>query len=119
MSTHADGINNYNLHIVAGDIKSFYSDISRSLVEENFTICSHQLLAFHSGSCQYLVNLTMLSFAMSLCSTNKILHSKTGIITGGNHSVSLANVIRHYIILPISGILNQSIQFKRLIDDTW
>ena len=42
---------------------------------------------------------------------------ETGIITGDNHSVSLANITLHYIILPISDILNKSILFKHFIDD--
>ena len=42
---------------------------------------------------------------------------KTGIISGDNHSVSLANITLHYVILPISDVLNKSIPFKRFIDD--
>ena len=42
---------------------------------------------------------------------------KTGIFTGDNHSVSLANITLHDVILGISHILNQKILFKRFIDD--
>ena len=40
-----------------------------------------------------------------------------GIVTGDNHSVSLANITLHYVILPVSEIINQTVLFKRYIDD--
>ena len=40
-----------------------------------------------------------------------------GIVTGDNQSVSLANITHHYVILPVSEIINQAVFFKRYIDD--
>ena len=40
-----------------------------------------------------------------------------GIITGDNHSVSIANITLHYIIWPIKDVLKQAVIFKRFIDD--
>ena len=43
--------------------------------------------------------------------TQKKWNSKTG----DNHSVSLANIALHYLILPILSTVNQSVLFKRFI----
>ena len=40
-----------------------------------------------------------------------------GIITGDTHSVSLANIAMHFVLLPISGTLNKVSIFKHFIDD--
>ena len=40
-----------------------------------------------------------------------------GIVTGDNHSVSLANIIVHCILQPIADILEQTELFRRFIDD--
>ena len=43
---------------------------------------------------------------------------KNGIITGDNHSVSLAaNIAVHYILQPIADVLNEAELFRRIIDD--
>ena len=42
---------------------------------------------------------------------------KNGIITGDNHSVSLANIAVHYILQPIADVLNEAEPFRRFIDD--
>ena len=42
---------------------------------------------------------------------------KNGIITGDNHSVSLANIAVHYILQPIADVLNEAEFFRRFIDD--
>ena len=45
---------------------------------------------------------------------------KNGIITGDNHSVSLATIAVHYILQPIADVLNEAELFRRFIDDiTW
>ena len=41
---------------------------------------------------------------------------KNGIITGDNHSVSLANIAVHYILQPIADVLNEAELFRRFID---
>ena len=44
-------------------------------------------------------------------------YKKNGIITGDNHSVSLANIAVHYILQPIADVLNEAELFRRFIDD--
>ena len=40
-----------------------------------------------------------------------------GTVTHDNHSLSIANIAMHYVILPISDALNKAVIFKRFIDD--
>ena len=61
---------------------------------------------------------------MMLCLKNVITQfgknfykQKTGIVTGGNHSVSLANIVMHFIIEQISGNFKRAELFRRHIDD--
>ena len=47
----------------------------------------------------------------------QLFKQANGIITGDNHSVSIANITMHYVIWPIAKHLEKSIVFKRFIDD--
>ena len=44
-------------------------------------------------------------------------YRKNGIITGDNHSVSLANIAVLYILQPIADVQNEAELFRRFIDD--
>ena len=48
---------------------------------------------------------------------NKFYWQSNGIIIGDNHSVSLANIAMHFVLLPISETLNKAPIFKRFIDN--
>ena len=48
---------------------------------------------------------------------NHFYKQTTGIITGDNHSVSIANITFHSILLPIAKTIKQSQLFKRFIYD--
>ena len=111
-------LNENNLYIIAGDVKSLYPSIPRSLIEKTLTFALTYHSLFTQDVIHNLINLTM------FCVHNVIIQhkqnfytQKTGIITRDDHSVSLANTTLHYVILPISDILNKSILFKRFIDD--
>jgi len=45
------------------------------------------------------------------------VHTKNGIITSDNHSVSLANIAVHNILQPIADVQNEAERFRRFIDD--
>ena len=47
----------------------------------------------------------------------KFYKQKTGRVRGDNHSVSLANIVMHFIIEQISGSLKQIELFRRHIED--
>jgi len=45
-----------------------------------------------------------------------VVYPKNGIVTGDNHSVSLANIAEHYTLQPIAGVLREAALFRRFID---
>ena len=73
-----------------------------------FTIIVQQIIAELNNLC--LVNL-ITQFGSCL------YKQRGGIVTGDNHSVSLANITVHYILQPIADILEQIELFCRFIDD--
>ena len=110
--------NNDNLYIVAGDVKALYPTISRSLVEKALTNVLNHFSHYSKAAVKILVDLAL------FCLNNVVIQYKEGfftqsigIVTGNNHSVSLANITLHYVILPVSEIINQAVLFKRYIDD--
>ena len=106
------------MYIVAGDLKSLYPSIPRSLVEKALTFALTYHSLFTQAVIDILVNLAMFCLHNVIIQHKQNFYTqKTGIITGDNHSVSLANITLHYVILPISDILNKSILLKRFIDD--
>ena len=111
-------VDNRNLYIVAADVKSLYPSISRSIVKEALAFALNKFSSHTRHTVTILVDLAM------YCLENVIIQHKTkfyaqhnGIITGDNHSVSLANITLHYIILPIANIIKEAVLFKRFIDD--
>ena len=48
---------------------------------------------------------------------DSFFHPSAGIISGDNHSMSLANITLHFVILRISKTLHTAELFKRFIDD--
>ena len=91
-------------------MSNLYPSIPRSFVEKALTFALTYYSFFTQAVIDILVNLAM------FCLHNVIIQHKqnfytqrTGIITGDNHSVSLANITLHYVILPISDVLNKSI----------
>jgi len=109
------------LYINTADVKSLYPNISRELVKEATT---HTL---KRHSCYTDITISIIVDLILYCLNNVVVQHESdfytqnkGIITGDNHSVSLANITLHFIILPIAETLNKAIIFKRFIDDiTW
>ena len=48
---------------------------------------------------------------------DQLYTQKNGIVTGDNHSVSLAIIAVHYILQPVAGMLREAALFRRFIDD--
>ena len=78
----------------------------------------HHFSHYSKAAVKILVDLAL------FCLNNVVIQYKEGlftqsigIVTGDNHSVSLANITLHYVILPVSEIINQAVLFKRYIDD--
>ena len=72
-----------------------------------------------TGLCdKLLLNWTIFVWKTLLHNMEAVYTSKRGgIITGDNHSVSLASITVHYILQPIADILEQIELFCRFIDD--
>ena len=106
------------LYIVAADVQALYPSVRRSLVESGLRTALQVCTDYDSSVIDLFVTLTM------FCLQNVVVKNGTnfynqldGIITGDNHSVSVANITLHNIILPIADKLKESIIFKRYIDD--
>ena len=73
---------------------------------------------FTKSSIEILLQMTTLCLENNFVKfRNKYFKQKTGIITGDNNSVSLANIALHYIIKNIPEIKRSTVIFKRFIDD--
>jgi len=48
---------------------------------------------------------------------DQLYTQKNRIVTGDNHSGSLANIAVHYILQPIAGLLREAALFRRFIND--
>ena len=48
---------------------------------------------------------------------DKFYVQKNGIVSGDNHSVSIANICMRYILLPLAKVLNKTVVFRKYIDD--
>jgi len=65
-----------------------------------------------------LVHLTLFCLNDVITQHGQNYYTQTnGIVTGDNHSVSLANIAVHYIISKIAGEMKKTELFKRFIDD--
>ena len=107
-----------NLYLVAADVQALYPSIPREMVrismKHALETCSH----YSSSSINTLINLTMYCLDNLVVQyRNNFYNQNEGIVTGDNHSVSLANIALHYLLLPIENILNKTILFQRYIDD--
>ena len=107
-----------NLFLVAADVQALYPSVRRHLVRDGvrhaLKLCSN----YNQKAINILVDLTMFCLEnVVVRNEDKFYNQTDGIITGDNHSVSVANITLHFIILEIADQLNKTILFKRYIDD--
>ena len=100
------------------DVKLLYPSVNRDLIPIALMHVLKTQSSFQLEDQQILVELTI------TCLNNVILQyldnfyiQKNKIVTGDNHSVSIANICMHYILLPLAKVLNKTVVFKRYIDD--
>ena len=112
--------NKYNerWYVVAADVKALYPSVSRPLIEKALKFALEKSSQFKIAVIKNIIQLTV------FCLDNVVIKHKeqffkqaNGIITGDNHSVSIANITMHYVIWPIAKHLEKNILFKRFIDD--
>ena len=110
--------NDIILYIAAGDVKALYPNVPRLLVKKALTFVLKRFSQYTDAAVENLVNIALFCFGNVIIQyKDSFFTHKNGIVTRNNHSVSLANIALHYLILPISSTINQSMLFKRFIDD--
>ena len=73
---------------------------------------------FSSIVASIIVKLTMHTLEnVILKHQDQFYRQSQGLVTGDNHSVSLANITMHFIIQSIASDLTKTVLFKRFIDD--
>ena len=113
-----NNISKQTVYISTADVQALYPSIPREILVKSLTsalnTCSDYTKTIKTTLINliiYCLNNVILQYQDSFYKQNK------GIVTGDNHSVSIANISLHFIIRPISKILNKAVIFKRYIDD--
>ena len=110
--------NNLDYKIIAVDVKALYPSIPRNLITTALKDAIDQCSQITENGKEILIDITTLCLDNNFVQfQNKYFKQKTGIITGDNNSVSLANISLHYIIKNITEINTKTEIFKRFIDD--
>ena len=105
------------MYITAADVKAHYPSLQRHLINEAIED------ALKTHSCYNRIVRQIIAEPNNVCLENVITQDgsclykqRGGIVTADNHSVSLANIIVHYILQPITDILEETELFRRFID---
>ena len=105
-----------NLYIVAADVKALYPSVPRPLIEKALKFVPKKSSQFKIAIIKNIIQLTM------FCLDNVVIQHKeqffkqaNGIITGDNHSVSIANITMHYVIWPIAKYLEKPFYSNALL----
>ena len=107
-----------SLHLVAADVTALYPTISRNLVGQALKKALQVVSPYSQKAIISIVEMVMFCLENVITQFGKKFYKqKTGIVTGDNHSVSLANIVMHFIIEQISGNLKRTELFRRYIDD--
>ena len=106
-----------HVYITAADVKALYPNLSRNLIKNaledalklsNFPLQSQIILI---KLCMHCLNSIVIQFR------GKFYQQDTGIVTGDNNSVSMANIGLHYVVKGIPEINKYTTLFQRYIDD--
>ena len=95
-----------------------YPSVPKLLIKKALTFVLKRFSQYTDAAVQILVNIALFCLDnIIILYKDSFFTQKNGIVTGDNHSVSLANIAFHYLILPISSTNNQSVLLKRFTDD--
>ena len=109
---------NEDLFIVAADVISLYPNINRNTLRDALTTALNLQSHFCALGKRYFVELIMLTLELVIIQHGQHFYKQSnGIITGDNHSVSLANIAMHFATTPAFPILKKAVIYKRFIDD--
>ena len=104
--------------ITAADVKALYPSLDRGLIKLALTEAIMCCSDFKTNSRKILVELCLYCVENVLIQfQGNVFKQGTGIPTGENNSVSLANISLHYIVQRIPEITTCSYVFQRYIDD--
>jgi len=105
-------------YIVAADVKALYPSLYRDTVTKVLECALEKHSNYSAEARKIIVELNKICLNNVATQYGDQLYiQKNGIITGDNHSVSLANIAVHYILQPIADVLNEAELFRRFIDD--
>ena len=100
---------NSELHIVAADVKGLYPNLNRSLVKQSLICALKKHSKFEQSTVDTLVQLSLFCLNNVITQHGQNYYTQTnGIVTGDNHSVSLANIAVHYMISKTAGELKKN-----------
>ena len=104
-------------YIVAEDVKALYLSLYRDTVTKAPECALEKPSDYSVDARKIIVELNKICLNNVVTQYEDQLYiQKNGIITGDNHSVSLANIAVHYILQPIADVLNEAELFRRFID---
>ena len=104
--------------IVAADIKSLYPSLKRELVQKALEDALKKCSQITNQGQSIITKLVMFCLKNSVLQfQNQFYLQSTGIVTGENNSVTIANIALHYVIQNIPEINEKTKVFRRFIDD--
>ena len=113
-----DTLSSDPLFIVAADVAGLYPNLKRDLISQALHFALDKYTQFSSVVSGIIVKLAKHTLEnVSLKHQDQFYRQSQGLVTGDNHSVSLANITMHFIIQFIASDLKKTILFKRFIDD--
>ena len=103
---------------MAADVIALYPNINRNTLRDALTTALNLQSQFCALGQRYFVELIMLILESVIIQHGQHFYKQSnGIITGDNHSVSLANIAMHFATTPAFPILKKAVIYKRFIDD--
>ena len=106
---------NEDLFIVAADVIALYPNINRNTLRDALTTALNLQSQFCALGKRYFVELIMLTLESVIIQHGQHFYKQSnGIITGDNHSVSLANIAMHFATTPAFSILKKRLFTKDL-----
>ena len=105
-------------YIVAADVKALYPSLHRDTVTKALECALEKHSDYSAEARKIIVELNKICLnKMATQYGDQLYIQKNGIITGDNHSVSLANIAVYCILQPIADVLNMAERFRRFIDN--
>nr|CAB3263302.1 uncharacterized protein LOC108950347 [Phallusia mammillata] len=106
------------LHLVAADVTALYPNLRRELVKQALSSALSTHTNFSVKGRNLLTQLVMFCLSNVVTEFKDAYYRQTsGIVTGDNHSVSVANIAVHYIVQSLRDVICGVHLFKRYIDD--